>query len=281
MDHLQDLHFSDLNAICHAGGYFSIEAHTVWSHTPHRFAQHKFYYICDGTCTIHIEGKDYPGTPGRWFFIPAGTLHGYANGAERPFSKFWMHFDLMPQEMDLFAALKLPYFVDVGKENPDALFSAFARMAHSTELTEKLQVKAILLELLSAYIRRARQEPVYVSGLEEERFQAILRFIRMHLRSELSNGMLAQMLHMDSRHFIRYFKQMTGYTPAKYVTVKRMEVAKNLLEESELTISEIMEQVGLQDLSHFSKLFKKYYSLSPRAYRELIQQAVPPEERNR
>lgn len=268
---LQDVHFANLNAISHTGGHFSIGCGEVWQLLPSRFAQHKFYYILDGHCTIRMNGQDYEGIPRRWFFIPAGTLHGYANDSTQPFSKFWMHFDLTPHDMDLFSSLNLPFYIDITPNgNVDLLFETFSAIVKSNRLTDKLQVKSILFSLISEYIRLSAAKNIHISSHQDLQSEQLLSYIQKNLKEELSNATLAAYAHMDTRSFIRYFKGITGYPPAKYLTMRRMELAKNLLEESELTISDIMYRVGFSDLSHFSKLFKKHYSLSPRAYRDIV-----------
>lgn len=268
---LQDVHFANLNAICHTGGHFSIGCGEVWQLLPSRFAQHKFYYILDGRCTIRMNGREYDGVPGRWFFIPAGTLHGYANDSTQPFSKFWMHFDLTPHDMDLFSSLNLPFYIDIAPNaDVNRLFETFSTIVKSNRLTDKLQVKSILFSLICEYIRLSSAENIHISSNQAAQSEQLLNYIQKNLKEELSNTALAAYAHMDSRSFIRYFKSITGYPPAKYITLRRMELAKTLLEESELTISDIMYRVGIYDHSHFSKLFKKHYSLSPRAYRDIV-----------
>ena len=49
-----------------------------------------------------------------------------------------------------------------------------------------------------------------------------------------------------------------------------------VLEETELTVGEIMEQMGIEDICHFSKLFKRYYGDSPRKFREMLRLSVKP-----
>ena len=269
---LQNIHFSNLNAICHTGGHFSIGCGDVWQLPLSRFAQNKFYYIKSGRCAVHINGQSYSGIPGRWFFIPAGTLHGYSNDSSMPFSKYWMHFDLSPRDADLFSALHLPYYIDLPSGNTvDPLFETYAAIGKSSALTDKLQVKALLFSLLSEYIRLTSASIAQVAPAQSDQEQQLMEYIQKNLKDPLTNTALAAYMHMDTRSFIRYFKKLTGYPPAKYITLRRMELAKSLLEETELTVSDIMYRVGINDLSHFSKLFKKHHSLPPRTYREVIQ----------
>lgn len=272
---LTDAQFVNLNVLCHEGGYHSIDSGKIWKLPEHRFAQNKFYYILEGGCTIRIDGVDYEGIPGRWFYIPEGSLHAYSNDTTRHFCKHWMHFDLTPHDPDLFSAAQLPPYVDIAPGGEvDRLFEAYSKIKNSNMLEDKLQVRSLLTALLSAYIRLAVPNSVRIISDAEASAEELLTYIKSNLTQDLSNTALASLMNMSVRSFIRYFKTVTGYTPAKYVTFTRMSVAKNLLEETELSIPQIMDRVGIDDLSLFSKLFKKHYSHSPRAYRKHLRQAV-------
>ena len=50
-----------------------------------------------------------------------------------------------------------------------------------------------------------------------------------------------------------------------------MENAKRLLENTDLTISEITEKVGICDSAHFSRVFKEFYNMPPASYRQFFE----------
>jgi AraC-like DNA-binding protein len=61
-------------------------------------------------------------------------------------------------------------------------------------------------------------------------------------------------------------------TPARYVLDRRMERAMYLLKVSNLTISEIGVGVGFEDVSHFSRAFRRTVGVAPSAFRNAVQQ---------
>lgn len=63
----------------------------------------------------------------------------------------------------------------------------------------------------------------------------------------------------------RRLKNSTGYSVGKYILKIRLEHAKRLLEEGELTVSEVAYQIGFTSVSYFSKCFKRYYGHTPSA----------------
>lgn len=275
MNYLQDIYFSNLNIVYNFGGHFRISEKEIWaSHTKHRFEQCKFYFITDGRCVIEIENTKYHACAGDWFFIPAGAEHYYYNETDAPFEKYWMHFDLYPS-VDLFNVLNLPYAVKVdGRSRALWLFKRYAKLCKSEEFTDKLEVKACLISLLSEYIKVAKPEGVNIMNRAESRLDEVLRFINENLDQPLSNELLAEKYFAHPNHFIRAFKEKTGLTPAKYIKAKRMETAKRLLESTDLSIIEITEKVGLLEPTHFSRLFKEYYNLPPTEHRRRFKQKM-------
>ncbi len=97
--------------------------------------------------------------------------------------------------------------------------------------------------------------------------KAVQEWIDEHYGEDFSLAWLAEQNAMSSRTLIRRFKAATGESPLAYLQTVRIEVAKKILENSVQTISEITQQVGYEDVSSFSKMFKRRVGLSPREYR--------------
>ena len=78
---------------------------------------------------------------------------------------------------------------------------------------------------------------------------------------------LARTANFSRYHFLRAFRRAFQVTPHEYLTRKRIERAKELLAESELTITEICFEVGFESLGSFSTLFHRMVGWSPSIYR--------------
>ncbi len=81
---------------------------------------------------------------------------------------------------------------------------------------------------------------------------------------------LATRFQLSPRSLNRRFKQAANTTPLQYLQELRIAQAKALLKQSNLVISEIADQVGYQDASYFTGLFKKMNSVTPNEYRRLV-----------
>ena len=78
---------------------------------------------------------------------------------------------------------------------------------------------------------------------------------------------LARTANFSRYHFLRAFRRAFHATPHEYLTRKRIEGAKELLAQSELTITEICFEVGFESLGSFSTLFHRVVGWSPSIYR--------------
>lgn len=101
----------------------------------------------------------------------------------------------------------------------------------------------------------------------DETVKAVQEWIDEHYAEDFSLAWLAEQYAMSPRTLIRRFKTATGESPLAYLQTVRIEVAKKFLEVSAQTIAEITQKVGYEDVSSFSKMFKRKVGLSPREYR--------------
>lgn len=74
---------------------------------------------------------------------------------------------------------------------------------------------------------------------------------------------LSSQHHMSRTSFFNKLKALTGYAPADYIRMIRLQHAAQLLKQGEYTITEIADIVGFSDTKYFREVFKKYYNVSP------------------
>ncbi len=88
-----------------------------------------------------------------------------------------------------------------------------------------------------------------------------------HYELESPVSAMAAQSGLSERTFTRRFRQATGMRPIEYVYTLRLEEAKQMLERTEEPIESIAAQVGYQDPSFFSRLFRQRVGLTPAQYR--------------
>jgi transcriptional regulator GlxA family with amidase domain len=96
------------------------------------------------------------------------------------------------------------------------------------------------------------------------------QWLQENLPSPVSMTALASHLKLGSRTLNRRFKKATGMSPQAYLQTLRIAAAKDLLKHSNLSVGDIAWQLGLQDVSYFSQLFRQHNGISPLRYREAV-----------
>ena len=156
---------------------------------------------------------------------------------------------------------------------PD-LFRRLTEAAKRGSLADFLTVKSCLIELVAEYIRRSNADKSGVSMKKSPRLERLLRYIHENLEKPLSNQLLADVFYTHPTHFVRAFREETGETPARYIRNLRLETAKQLLEETALTVIEIASRVGYPDPAHFSRIFRQRYGMSPAMWRDYFKKSL-------
>lgn len=91
-----------------------------------------------------------------------------------------------------------------------------------------------------------------------------------NLASPYDLNQMAAALQTSTRTLLRKYNQLRGISPLKYLQNRRMEQARQLLETSTLSIEQIAQQVGYQDLSAFRAVFNREAGMPPASYRRMV-----------
>jgi AraC-like DNA-binding protein len=94
----------------------------------------------------------------------------------------------------------------------------------------------------------------------------VLNTVEFNLREPFSLSTLAEQYHIDPSNLAHQFKRELGVSITEYINLRRLELAKSLL-DSGLYIQEIAEQCGFLDCNYFTRLFKRQFGMSPREFR--------------
>lgn len=172
-----------------------------------------------------------------------------------------------------------PLFFEIPHDHDDIvspiLFRIRTRYQSGESLPDswlyKLLVRIIVMQL--GVYQQARSFPGARPATRQElyrRLHQVIAFLHAHIERTLTLDDMAQVAYMSPYHFLRRFTEAFRITPHAYLTQLRLERAETMLRQSDLPVTEICMAVGFQSLSSFSTLFRRWYGMSPRAFRQQL-----------
>ena len=98
-----------------------------------------------------------------------------------------------------------------------------------------------------------------------------LQVIEQNLdQEELGSTLIADRMAMSPRQFYRKFKEISNAAPSDLIKSYRMEKAARLLQNEELSIQDVIAEVGISSRSYFYKEFTRRFGMTPKDYREQL-----------
>ena len=125
--------------------------------------------------------------------------------------------------------------------------------------------RELLRQVYNSIENKEKHLPVNCTNTLDWKFIASVKECIEKNMGDLDFGVdvLSNQHHMSRTSFYNKLKALTGYDPADYIRMIRLQRAAQLLKQKEYTITEIAEIVGFSDAKYFREVFKKYYNVSP------------------
>ena len=236
------------------------------------------HFVMFGHGTLLVGGEKFALSKGDIFLLYKNQEYEYWPDPVDPWSYTWVDFEC-DETVKLFErcglSVEKPFLhVSEFSEFRDLLKQFY--QAYDASETQDLNCSAYFMLLLNALIKsadRSRSPAERASG-KLRRVRDILIYINNNYRMELSVQKIALDNCLSVSRLMALFSEIVGMSPVVYLHMYRVSAACNLLRGSNVNISEVASAVGFEDQLYFSRIFRKYKGMNPRAYRKLN----PPED---
>ena len=244
----------------------------------------RLFYILSGDGKIHIDGKTFSLTADTLFYCSSGSV--YAIEAYSPLCLYSLNFDLTQNHSDLKSVFPPLEFSKTKKYHPiekheitDSVFlnSYFIsenciklKNTMSDIVEEFLLNKSFFRENCAAMLKKLLTE-LHRANMTDtgnsDTVKVITEYINSNFTKEISNSELSRLAGFHEYYLNRLFNKKMGISMHRYILILRLNEAKRLLLNTDISVSDIAYKSGFNSHTHFSSYFKKEMKMSPGQYR--------------
>ena len=217
----------------------------------------------EGSYDIGLGDSDLEQTGDGGFFIaPAGVQQSIIHNVNKQTGKMtarWVFIDL--EINNAYSIDNLYKFPMVIKDDRKDILNAFFDRIFSTD--NLLENYSECYKMIAFLIETAMP----IKNLYPQGIRLATAYMMQNYDKKVTISTLADIANTSEPNFYALFKKHLGESPIAYLNHHRLSIATNMLMQSNHTISEIADMVGINDSLYFSKLFKKNYGMTPTEYR--------------
>ena len=256
-------HYNDKDFIL---GIRRDEAPNTASYRMHTHETVEIYRFISGSAVFHVEGSAYRLQPGDLLVMKPTESHYVELEENVPYERAVLNvrpevFASIDPEGKLFAPI-LNRTPGTGNRYRDRDFPLgsehFFRIMCSQEGDPRLNLLCGLVQLLHAIYGLQDRERELPDTLEYR----IVRYVGDRIREDVSLEEICREFFLSKSQLCRLFRRATATTVRQYITVKRLVLARELMEQG-LSTTQAALQCGFKDYSVFYRAWKKHYGTPP------------------
>ena len=264
---------------------FTMKNYRIFMHTQ---AFYEVNIVLKGSATHQIGERKITVSEGDTFIIPPNIPHSYDGGEGFDVYHVLLHPKFLEKnsaELQMLPAYSSLFRIDPllrektttklhFRLTPEEIEEFTPYLAHLTYCTCTKSVTGAIMtncEALYAIAWICQAYEKRRTGIEtvsdDEAFQRSLAFIYDNYNRHITISELSKIARISRTAYTVKFKRVTGTTPGKFQMQYRVELAKNLLRETSMSIYRIAEEVGCFDASHLTRIFSAETGVTPSEYR--------------
>lgn len=272
--------------------YMNQEATHIWNVARHSHNNFELHYVSDGSGTLMTNAGKYNISVGSTYLTGPGVLHSQYSSEHEMMGEYAIRFDIKYHPADntdrdinniIRTITEHPFFIT--DNDSIGCQSLIAELIHEkAQQRDGFREKMIcLFGCILINLGRCIQEslgdpdqdhkppvkediPTMTVGEINLRARLDAEFVgRSHFATQEE---LAEQFHISGRHFSRLMQQYYGMSYTEKVNEVRCNFAKEMLENSDVPISEVCARSGFQSYAYFGRVFKQLNGMSPSEYRK-------------
>ena len=221
-------------------------------------------YIEAGSGTVHLDGITFhPCTGDAYFLQTKKSQHYYADKSD-PWKKYFINFSgsLAESLIEGYGLSSHSHFVGLNIQDELCRIIEIGKRNEGDATTELIGILNEICFKMHAHQKKASER----IGIEYE----MKDFLNTQITERFKIELLCKQVSRSESQTIRIFKKAFGVTPYAYLLTKKIDFSKKLLENTNLSISQIADKLCFADEYYFSNTFKSKVGIAPSAYRKKV-----------
>ena len=236
----------------------------VYKETIHRHDYYEFELMIRGEAMHFINGEKYKVKEGDLLFITPSDFHGFPESTE--LETITVHFleeHLRQPFAQILNHINAFTLRDVSEQVQSDFHNILAIYNENTPWTE-YKLKNVLEKIVIDFFEKYPEENT-IHAQDNDAVGAAIGYVNRNFRSNMTAAQVSEIFFISQSHFCRAFKKRTGKGFNQYLTEKRLEYSKKLLNDGESVIDTCYES-GFSSERNFSRRFKLYTGITPHEY---------------
>ncbi|MDO4701070.1 MAG: AraC family transcriptional regulator [Erysipelotrichaceae bacterium] len=250
----------------------SAKYETDWHSIMHSHPFTELFYVLSGKGKFYIEDDTFDVKEDDLVIVNANVRHTESSKDDEPLEYIVIGIEgisLLTQEIDQPEYCSIHNYRDYKHEVLFYLKTLLLEVAAKSEYYDLIAQN--LLEVLLANIIRRTNTKLTIGDVCEanESCTYIKNYIESNYNENLTLDDLCKISYMNKYYLVHSFKKQFHITPIAYLNEVRLKEASKLLKNTNLSVSQIANIIGMSSQSYFAQSFKKVYRVSPNEYRKL------------
>lgn len=250
----------------------------------HYHKQVEMLYILEGQLEVYVDQDMFTLREGDIVLIGSNQLHRdrafavkyivfqfdcqqYLDPTTLPYLKFFMNLNTPLSRLNYILA-----------EHADAkctiqgVIQTIYQEAKAKRPGYELAISMLIRQILLTFMRNDSRQVLPVHERKDMRLlRPVLDYIENNITAKPDLEIASKIANLSYYHFTKCFKQAIGMTFVDYVNFNKIKMAERLLLTEDLSIEQVGEKIGMLNMGHFYKTFKKYNGCSPKEFRNKMQ----------
>ncbi len=212
----------------------------------------RIYFVVDGEAYYEDESGVKSLKKKHLYCMPNNKKYQMYQNNKKPLSCLFLHMTITPYMIENLIEIDLE-----GNSFCQSIRNILSETMNQFSPEHSVMLKSTIADALIEYLRLCGYLMSYATPVKDA-----IQLMVNNIHRNVSVKEMADTCGYHGDYFVRLFKKHMGITPHQYMISYKMQVAMKLL-QSNISITQISEQLGFEELKLFSRAFKNYYGVSP------------------